>query len=438
VSGATGVGTGAGATGVADGAPPRRGFSLPIQEVRAAGLTAWLVEDHSIPVVALAWSWRGGAALDPAGAEGTAAMAAALLTEGAGPLPATAFADALRDEAISLSFNADRDGFEGGFRTLSAALPDAVRLARLALAEPRLDAEAVERVRARAVAAARRTLETPRGQAGRAFWADAYPAHPAGRQSGGTAESLAGIGIPALRTALERQVHREGLLVVAAGAITPARLAEAMEELFAGLPTGAPPALPPLPGFRAFGQAVLPVASPQSAVVFGQDGLPAEDPDWEAAQVALRILAGGGFTSRLMQAVREQRGLAYGIGGGLSVLFRHGVIVGTVATENARVAETLTVTRAEWARMAAEGATAAELADAVAFLSGSLPLQFSDTRRIAEGLLAMRQNGRPVDWLAGRPARLAALTEARIAAVSARLLKPAELSVVVAGQPVGL
>jgi zinc protease len=418
--------------------PTRPGFTLPIQEVRAAGLTAWLVEDHAIPVVALAWSWRGGAALDPVGAEGTAAMAAALLTEGAGPLRATAFADALRDEAIGLNFGADRDSFDGGFRSLSAALPEAVRLARLALAEPRLDPDAVERVRARAIAAAKRSLETPRGQAGRAFWADAYPGHPAGRQAGGTAESLAGIGIPALRAALERQVHREGLLVVAAGAITPARLAEVMEELFAGLPAGTPPAMPALPGFRRFGQAVLPVPSPQSSVVFGQDGLAADDPDWEAAQVALRILAGGGFTSRLMQAVREKRGLAYGIGGGLSVLFRHGVIVGAVATENARVAETLAVTREEWARMAAAGATEAELADAVAYLTGSLPLQFSDTRRIADGLLAMRQNGRPMDWLAGRPARLAALSESRIAAVSARLLKPAELSVVVAGQPVGL
>ena len=137
--------------------------------------------------------------------------------------------------------------------------------------------------------------------------------------------------------------------------------------LFGGLPAGAPPDLPPLPPFRAFGQTVLPVASPQSAVLFGQDGLAAEDPDWEAAQVALRILAGGGFTSRLMIAVREKRGLAYGIGAGLSVLFRRGVIIGSVATENARVAETLAVTREEWARMAAEGPTEAELDDAVAF-----------------------------------------------------------------------
>lgn len=414
------------------------GFSLPIQVVAAEGITAWLVEDHSVPVVSLSWSWAGGAALDPAGQEGAASLAAALLAEGAGPLRATEFADALRDAAISLSFSAGRDSFEGGFRTLTDALPEALRLARLAMREPRLDQDAVERIRARAVAGARRALETPRGQAGRAFWAAAFPGHSAGRPSGGTAESLAGLPAAAIRAALDRQLRAGGLLVAASGAVTAEALAALLPPLFAGLPAGSPPALPPLPPFRGFGQQVLPVASPQSSVVFGQEGLAATDPDWEAAQVVLRILAGGGFTSRLMQSVREQRGLAYGIGGGLDLLFGRGIIVGSVATENARVAETLSVTRDEWARMAAEGPTAAELDDAIAFLTGSLPLAFTDSRRIADTLLTLRQNNRPTDWLAQRPARLAALTRDRLAAVAGRVLQPQALSAVVAGQPVGL
>ncbi len=414
------------------------GFSLAVQPVEAAGVTAWLVEDHAVPVVSVAWSWAGGAALDPAGQEGTAAMAAALLTEGAGTLRATEFGDALRDEAISLNFGADRDHLEGGFRALADALPEAVRLARLAMAEPRLDADAVERVRARAAASARRSLETPRGQAGRAFWARAFPEHPAGRPSGGTAESIAAVPEAGLRTALTRQMRHDGLLVCAAGAITPEALKGVLAQLFAGLPAGPPPATPPLPAFQAFGQAVVDVASPQSAVVFGQEGLAAEDPDWEAAQVVLRILAGGGFASRLMHSVREQRGLAYGIGGGLDVMFRRGIVVGSVATENARVAETLAVTREEWARMAKDGPTDAEREDAVAYLTGSLPLQFTDSRRVADSLLSLRQNGRPRDWLGGRAARLNALTTERLAAVAARVLRPETLSVVIAGQPVGL
>jgi zinc protease len=418
--------------------PEPSGFSLPIQVVEVDGRTVWLVEDQSVPVVSIVWAWAGGAALDPEGQEGAAAMAAALLTEGAGPLRAVEFADALRNEAINLSFSADRDSFNGGFRALTDALPEALRLARLAMLEPRLDADAVERVRARAVANARRALETPRGQASRAFWAAAFPNHSAGRPSSGTAESLAALPAEAIRAALDRQMRQGGLLVTVSGAITAEQLRGLLPALFAGLPAGEPPAVPPLPEFRHFGQQVLPVASPQSAVLFGEEGLPAADADWEASQVALRILAGGSFTSRLMQSVREQRGLAYGIGAGLDLLFRRGIILGSVATENARVAETLTVLREEWARMAESGPTAEEVADAVAFLTGSMPLQFTDSRRVASTLLALRQNGRPTDWLAGRPARLRALTRERLAQVAARVLAPGDLSMVIAGQPVGL
>jgi zinc protease len=139
-----------------------------------------------------------------------------------------------------------------------------------------------------------------------------------------------------------------------------------------------------------------------------------------------------------MEAVRVQRGLAYGIGAGLSVLFGQGIVVGSSATDNARVAETLAVTWEEWARMAADGPTQAELEDAVAFLTGNLPLQFTDSRRIAGTLLALRRNGRPIGWLNARNDRLRGLTQGQVTAVAQRLLRPGELSVAIAGQPEGV
>lgn len=414
------------------------GFTLPIQVVESGRLSAWLVEDHSVPVVSLSWSWTGGAAADAPGREGTAAMAAAMLTEGAGDLRALAFADALRDAAIGLNFSAGRDTFEGGFRCLADALPEAVRLARLAMTAPRLDADAVERVRARAVAGARTQLETPRGQAGRAFWASAFPHHPAGRPATGTAESLAAIPAEALRATLDAQLRRGGLLIAAAGAIRPAQLAALMEDLFAALPAGAPEAPPSLPPFTAFGRQVVTVPGPQSQIVFGQPGIAPQDRDWEVAQVVLRVLGGGGFSSRLMEAVRVQRGLTYGIGVGLDTLFGGGVVTGAFATENARVAEALDVTRGVWSDLAAQGPTEAEVEEAVAYLTGSLPLQFTDSRRIASTLLAMRRNDRPIGWLDGRNDRLRAITRADAARLAGSLLKPDALAVTVAGQPSGM
>ncbi|WP_372624000.1 M16 family metallopeptidase [Falsiroseomonas sp.] len=413
-------------------------FRLEIQQVSEGGHSAWLIEDHSVPVVSLAWGWHGGAALDPAEHGGALAMGAALLTEGAGPLDNVAFADALRDAGIGLGFDAERDGFQGSLRALRPALDEAVRLANLAMRSPRLDDSAVARVRARAVAGARAQLETPRGQVGRAFWAAAYPEHPAGRPTNGTVETLSSLPEEAIRAGLARQLREGGVLVAAAGAISAAELARVMPALFQGLPEGAPPEPAPLPPFTAFGRLVVEVPAPQSAILFGQPGLPVTDPDWEAAQVVLRVLAGGGFSSRLMEAVRVQRGLAYGIGAGLDVLFGQGVVVGSSATDNARVAETLAVTRAEWARMAEQGPTQAELEDAVAFLTGNLPLQFTDSRRIAGTLLALRRNDRAIGWLNERSDRLRALTQARTTAVAQRLLAPAALSVAIAGRPEGV
>jgi len=413
-------------------------FRLPIQRVTSNGLTAWLVEDHSVPVVSFSWSWPGGAAFDAPGREGTAGLAAALLTEGAGDMPAAAFTDALRDAGIGLSFGAGRDDADGGFRCLIDALPEAERLARLAMTAPRLDQAAIERLRARAIAGARQALETPRGQAGRAFWAAAYPTHTVGRPSGGTAESLAAISADDLRSVLGQQLRRDGLTIAAAGAIKPEALAALMDRLFAGLPAGAPATPATLPAFTSFGQRVIGMDSPQSQAIVGHDGIGARDPQFEVAQIVLRVFGGGGFSSRLTESVRVQRGLTYGIGVGLDTGFGGGVLVGSVASDNGKIAEALSVTRDEWARMAADGPNDAEMAEAIAFLTGSLALQFTDSRRIANTLIAMQRNGRPIDWLDGRSDRLRAITRDDAARMARRLLKPEALSVTVAGRPVGL
>lgn len=421
-------------------APAPAAFSVPIRVVEGpAGVTAWHVEDATAPVVSLSWGWTGGAALDPDGAEGAASVMAALLTEGAGDLAAGAFQDALRDEAISLSFGAGRDEFGGDLRALADALPTATRLARAAMLSPRFDAEAVARVRARAVAGARQSLESPSGVARRAFWAEAMPGSPYARPAGGTPESLAALPVEAIRAAHARQVRRGGLLVASSGAISAPALSDLLHALFGDLPPEAPAEAPAPPPFALRGRVeVVPVDAPQSSVVFGHDAIGPRDPDWEAAGVAIRVLGGGGFSSRLMEAVRVERGLAYGIGTGVETIAGRGVLTGSVATENGRVAETMEVLRAEWRRMAESGPTEEELADAVAYLTGSLPLSFTDTRRTAGMLLALRRNDRPLDWLDGRAARLAALTREGVAAVSRRLLDPAALGAVVAGRPVGL
>ncbi|MGZ8371127.1 MAG: hypothetical protein ACXWVH_08745, partial [Caulobacteraceae bacterium] len=100
---------------VAGAAPPAA--AADVQRVRAGAVEAWLVEDHSNPLIAVQIAFRGGAATDPAGKEGLARMTAALLDEGAGDLDSRAFQNRLNERAIELSFSAGLDTLGGDMRT---------------------------------------------------------------------------------------------------------------------------------------------------------------------------------------------------------------------------------------------------------------------------------------------------------------------------------
>ena len=412
------------------------GWSVPVQTVRSpGGIEAWLIEDHAVPVVSLAFAFRGGAALDPPGREGRAAFTAALLTEGAGEHDTAAFATLLRDRAVTLSFAAGRDEFTGSLRCLAEETGFAASMLALALTRPRFDPAAVARVRAQRSLALKREAEEPRTIASRAWWDRALSPHPFARPAGGTEAGLAALGRDDLEAGLAAQARRGSLIVAAAGAIDPPGLGRMLDNAFGGLPAGAAAAIPPLPAPRAGGLAVAERDVPQAVAVFGHGGPDPDDPDWEAFQLVNWVLGGGGFASRLTEEIREKRGLTYGIGTQIAPFPGRSLVLGSVATENARFGETLALLKAEWARMAESGPTPEEVANGRAFLSGSFPLGFTSTGQIAATLVGLQALGRPPDWLAGRIGRIAAVTEEDARRAAARLFDPSALSVSVVGRP---
>lgn len=412
-------------------------WSVPVQVVRSpGGIDAWLIEDHSVPVLALAFAFAGGAALDPPGQEGRAALLASLLTEGAGPYDTAAYASLLRERGVTLAFEADRDGLKGTLRCLVEEGAFAAEMLALALAEPRFDQAAMERARAQRLLALRREAEQPPAVASRRWWAEAFPSHPFARPVGGTEPGVSAIDRAALLSAREAQMRRGSLVVAAAGAVGADALGRFLDRAFAAsLADGNAEPIPAVPEPRRFALAVVELDAPQATGVFGHIALPPEDPAWEAAQIANWILGGGGFSSRLMTEVREKRGLTYGIGTGLLPFRGRGLVLGSVATDNARFGETLAVLREEWGKIASVGPTEEEVEAGKAFLTGSFPLGFTSTAQIASTLVGLRQLERAPDWLAGRIARLAAISVEEVREASRRLFDPAALSVVVAGRP---
>ncbi len=403
------------------------------------GIEAWLVEDHKIPVVALEWAFEEAGGADPAGKEGRANLVATTLDEGAGPYDSQAFQGRMQDLAVSLSFDAGRDGFTGSLRTLKDNRDDAFELARLALTEPRFDAEAVERVRTSILTSLRRDLADPNYVARRAFYAAAYPDHPYGGEVRGTLESLPNVTIDDLRAFMKSDLGRDRLVVAAAGAITPEELGKALDRIFGGLP--ATSQAPPLPDVTAKGAGetlVAPRPTAQTLILLGQQGVTRADPDWYAASVMNYILGGGGFTSRLMEEVREKRGLSYGVYSYLIPLDHGALILASGSTVNAKAAETLEIIRAEWKRMADQGATDQEIQDAKTYLTGSFPLQFSSTSAIARIVLQVKRDNLGIDYLDKRDALINAVTREDVQRVAKRLLDPATLLTVLVGRPEGV
>lgn len=417
-----------------------RAEAAKIERVRSpGGIEAWLVEDHSVPVVSLRLIFRGGGALDPADKGGLASMTASLLDEGAGDLDSQAFQGRLEDLSASLSFEDGLDTFGGSLRTLTVNKDAAFELLRLALTAPRFDPEAVERIRSGIIARLKRRATDPDYLASRLWWSRAFPDHPYGRPMGGTVESVARISQDDLKGFVAQRLARDTLFVGVVGDITPAELSRALDKIFGALPARAAPYALPAVEPRDGGEiAVIERPVPQSVALFGQRGLKRSDPDFYAAFVMNHILGGGSFSSRLYQEVREKKGLAYSISTHLYPLDWSALILGSVATQNARVGESIALIREEWRRMAEMGVTDEELAAAKAYLTGSYILQFDSTDRIARLLISIQLDDLGIDYIDKRNGYLEAVTRADIARVAKRLLDANALSFSVVGQPARL
>ncbi len=407
--------------------------------VSAGGIEAWLVQDSSVPVISFSFAWRSGAARDPAGKEGRARMLAALLDEGAGDLDSQSFQRRLEDNSIQLGFSANTETFRGNLRTLSVNRDEAFRLLALAVNSPRFDPEPVERIRSQLVVNLRASQEDPDTIATRKWYSTVFPEHPYGRPNDGTVDTIKAITVADLKDFASRHFVRKGLVIGVAGDITAEELARRLDEVFGRLPSSRPATAIPEVAPANLGKIIVVRHDvPQSVVLFGQAGIKRDDPDWYAAYVMNRILGGGGFSSRLMEEVREKRGLAYSVYSYLSPFEHAALYMGGVGTANARVAESLKIIRAEWQRMAEKGVTEEELASAKTYINGSFPLRLDSNRRIARLLVSVQISRLGIDYIGRRAKLIDAVTVADIRRVAKRLLNPGKLTVVVVGKPEGL
>jgi len=410
---------------------------VDIREVTSeGGIKAWLVEAPEIPFIALEIGFKGGATQDPPGKEGAVSLMTALLEEGTGDLDAQAFAAARDMLAAGYSFGSGTETVSISARFLSENRDQAIDLLRRAINEPAFPDEAIARVRAQMLANLEAEARDPDTLAGEAFERLAFGEHPYARPEDGTLETVAALTREDLQQAHRDALARDRLHVAAVGDITAEELGPMLDRLLGALPEkgGALPG--PAPVLLEGQVVVQQFPGPQSVILFGQPGIPFEDPEYLAANMAAEILGGSRFGTRLMTEVREKRGLTYGIGAGLVSHDQADLVMGQVQTANATAGQTIDVIRQEWARI--PEITADELEATRTWMTGSWPLRWDSNAKIARQLAGMQMQGYPIDYPRTRNERIDALTLEQVQAAARRVFDPASLSFVVVGQPEGV
>ncbi len=411
---------------------------LPITEVKTkSGLAIWLVEDHSLPVIALQYLFLdSGTALDPDKKQGLVRMLSNTMDEGAGDMDSQTFQKALADHSITLAFSAGRDGFGGQVKTLTRHKDVAFDLLAKSISAPRFDEEPVGRMRDSNIVRVKSSMGEPDWMAARLVNDRAFEGHAYAKNSGGTLSGLASITPDDLRTFKKLYLTKDRLLIAITGDITADQVRTSLDKTFAALEAKAPAGGIADTTVQNSGKIYLyeqPI--PQTMIEMILPAFGREDPDYYALQVMNYIFGGAGFGSRLMDEVREKRGLTYGIYSSVND-YRHLDTIGiSTSTKNESVAEVLKLTSEAMVKMQNETVSEKELADAKSYITGSMPLALSSTDQIASMILNLRVDGVPIDYLDHFAEKIKAVTAADIQRVAKRVLKPETMVTVLVGKP---
>lgn len=412
---------------------------IEIQELTSpGGIDAWLVEEPTIPFVALEIIIDGGASLDLPGKRGATNLMMALLEEGSDDMDAREFQQAREALAASYGFRAYDDSVVITARFLTENRDQAVALLRQALVEPRFDQDAIDRVRAQVIAGIRSDATDPNAIAGATLDEAAFGDHPYGSVLDGTIDSVSALTRDDMIEAHRNALVRSRVHVGAAGDISATELGALLDTLLGDLPADGPALPGPVEFGLSKGITVIDFDTPQSVAVWAQPGIARDAEDFIPAYILNEILGGSGLQSRLMEEVREKRGLTYGVYAYLVPKDFAAVYMGSVASSNSRIAEAISVIRSEWEKIADEGITAEELDAAKTYLTGAYPLRFDGNAEIAGILAGMQAVGLTPDYVTNRNAMVEAVTLDEINRVAAELYQPERLHFVVVGRPEGL
>ena len=391
--------------------------------------------NFGLPLVDFAIVWRGGALGDADGAEGGARLLARLLRRGTPALKADAVDERIALLGGRMSVSASREALRVQCTVLARNLEPFLELVAGLIVEPALRDADFRRAKRRILAEIEDAEDDDSTIASHHLRDHLFGEHPYGRSIGGTRASIRRITRASLMEAHQKKLVRSQLLFAVAGATKTKSFAALIDRYFGGLPKGRSS------GFRVpatksvAGRRVRIVHRPgRSQTQLAIACLSAKRSDPQLAELVLGdCVFGGLYSSRLMQAVRGDKGWSYGAYSSLRVsdqrdawsLWTH------PAAENAAACAALELDLID--EYLSEGPSAGEVRLAKSYLVGNRCLEEDTAAKRVELALDAVFSGREADFPQGFPKRIRAVKRADIADVVGRRLSATALSIVAVG-----
>ncbi len=418
--------------------------AIPIQHWKQpSGAQVYLVESPAIPMLDVELDFDAGSRRDPAQQAGLADVTALVAGMGVAArngqptLDENQLGEAWAD--LGASFGASATGDRMSFRLRTLTEPDllakSVQLAARQMGEPSFPNTVWLRERERLSAAIREARTRPGTIASRAFSQAVYGTHPYGLET--TPESLQRISVADMRGLYQKDILPCRAKVSLVGAVTRAQADQLVTQLLARLPQGSQCApLPPVAEVAPLAAAKderIPFDAAQAQVLIGQPGYKRSDPDFFALLVGNHILGGGGFTSRLMEEVREKRGLSYGAYSYFAPGLHAGAFTAGLQTRPDQANDATKLAQQVIADFVAKGPTDTELKAAKDNLIGGFPLRLDGNGKLLDNVANIAWNDLPLDYLDHWTDKVAAVTVDDVRKAFARVLQPDRMVTVVLG-----
>jgi zinc protease len=415
---------------------PATANMIPERSVLENGMILLTSEQRALPMVSIELLIDAGSRHDAPNQEGLANLTARLLTYGTRRRTALQISDTLDFIGASLSAGCGEDLSTASMTVLKKDLGTGLELLAEVLTESTFPQEEIDRQKQSIIASIKAREESPGDIAQRRFAAVLYPQSPYGRPVEGNEASVKGLEQKSLSAFYERYYRPNRTIVSVVGDISHQEIARALNEAFRSWHKGEPIA-DPVPPSKIGSSETIRVNKDltQANIVLGHEGVGRENPDYYAIQVMNYVLGGGGFSSRAMNSIRNERGLAYSVYSYFSADKGRGTFELVMQTKNETALEAIRIANAEIRRMREQPVTEQELTDAKDYLTGSFPLRFDTNRRVANFLAQVEYFQLGLDYPERYPDLIRKVTREDVQRVAQKYLKPETLiTVIVANQ----